>query len=314
MTKFIIRRLIQSFFLLLAVTVVSFTLQRLAPGGPEQFVEDPRLPANYREQQRRDLGLDRPLYVQYAKWLANMAQGDFGRSFTDKRPVIDKISERLPATMLLQVSSIAVGLLGIPFGIWAALRRGGIFDNVLRAFTVVMNSIPNWWLGLMILLISVRTVNWFPLGGMYSPTDRSLLDRLHHLILPAVVLGTDGWLTYSRFMRSEMLDVLGQDYVRTARAKGLPERIVLVKHAFRNALIVLVTIFGGLFAALVSGSLLVENVFSWPGIGRLAYESALQRDYPVLMALVVIGSSLIVLGNLVADILYGFVDPRIRYT
>lgn len=313
MTAFIIRRLIQSFFLLLGVTVMTFTLQRLAPGGPEQFTEDPRLPVNYREQQRRDLGLDHPLPVQYGKWLLNVAQGDFGRSFTDKRPVIDKIRERLPATLLLNAAGLVVGLLGVPFGIWAALRRGGVFDNFLRIFSVVVNALPNWWIGLMILLISARTVNWFPLGGMYSIDDRSLLDRLHHLLLPALVLGTDGWILYSRFMRSEMLDVIGQDYVRTARAKGLPERAVMIRHAFRNALIVLVTLFGGLFALLLSGSLLVENVFSWPGIGRLAFESALQRDYPVLMALVVIGSSLIIVGNLVADVLYGFVDPRIRY-
>ena len=314
MTRFIIRRLIQSIFLLIAVTVVSFTLQRLAPGGPEQFTEDPRLPLDYREQQRRALGLDQPLPVQYGKWLVNVARGDFGRSFTDKRPVIDKIKERVGATMLLQGAGLLVGLLGVPFGIWAALRRGGLFDNVLRIVSVVMNSIPNWWLGLMILLISVRTVNWFPLGGMYSIEDRSLIDRLHHLILPALVLGTDGWITFSRFIRSEMLDVIGQDYIRTARAKGLQERAVLVRHAFRNALIVLVTLFGGLFALLLSGTVLVENVFSWPGIGRLAFESALQRDYPVLMALVMIGSSLIIVGNLIADVLYGVVDPRIRYS
>lgn len=313
MTAFIIRRAIQSVFLLVGVTVVSFTLQRLAPGGPEQFTEDPRLPPNYREQQRKDLGLDQPLPVQYAKWFVNIVQGDFGRSFTDKRPVIDKIQERLGPTLLLSGSGLLIGLLGIPLGVYAALRRGGWFDNVLRFVTVLGNSTPNWFLGLIILMISVRTVDWFPLGGMYSVNDRSLLDRLHHLLLPAVVIGTDGWLTYSRFMRSEMLDVIGQDYIRTARAKGLTSNTVLYRHALRNALIVCVTLLGSVLALLLSSSVLVENIFSWPGLGRLGFESTLQRDYPVLMALVVIGSALVIVGNLIADVLYGIVDPRIRY-
>lgn len=312
MTQFIVRRALQSVLLLIGISIASFALQRLTPGGPAQFVEDPRLPPDYREQARRDLGLDRPLPVQYAKWLSSLARGDFGRSFTDKRPVLEKIRERVPATLLLNAASLLIGFLGIPIGIFLALHRGSAFDHFWRLFTVLGNSVPNWWLGLMLLLISVKTVDWFPLGGMYTPGNGSLLDRLHHLILPAVVLGTDGWLTYSRYMRSELLDVISQDYIRTARAKGLAERQVLIRHALRNALIVIVTTLGGLLAALLSGSLLVEYVFSWPGLGRLAWESALQRDYPVLMGLVVIGSSLIILGYFLADLAYGLVDPRIR--
>lgn len=313
MTTFIIRRAMQSVMLLLGVTVLAFVLQRITPGGPEEFQLDPRLPADYAEQHRRDLGLDQPVPVQYAKWLANIVQGDFGRSFTDKRPVTDKILDRLPNTLLLSGAALLIGFLGIPLGVVAALRRGGVFDNVWRFVTVAGNAMPNWWLGLMLLVLSVNTVNWFPLAGTQTPGDGSILDRLHHLALPAFVLGTDGLLINSRFMRSEFLDVISQDYIRTARAKGLSERTVLYGHALRNALIVLITILGGVLVGLVTGAVLVENIFSWPGMGRLFFESALQRDYPVLMGITVLTAALIILGNFLADIAYGFVDPRIRY-
>jgi peptide/nickel transport system permease protein len=313
MTQYLIRRSLQSVLLLLGVTVMTFTHIRIAPGGPDAFAEDPRLSPEYRQQQREALGLDEPLPVQYLKWLRQLLQGDLGRSFTDRRPVLDKILERAPATMTLNIAALMVGLMGIPIGIFLALRRNSFFDHFWRIFTVFGNSVPNWWLALVILMISVKTVNWFPLHGTQSPGDGSILDRLHHLLLPAIILGTDGWLTYSRYMRSEMLDVISQDYIRTARAKGLAERVVLVRHALRNALIVIVTTLGGLFAALLSGSVLVENVFSWPGMGRLAIESVAQRDYAVSMGLIVIGSTLVVIGYLVADIAYGIVDPRIRF-
>jgi peptide/nickel transport system permease protein len=312
MAQFIVRRLIQAFFLVLAVTAMVFFVQRIAPGGPAQFNEDPRQSPDYAAQVRRDLGLDKPIPVQYAKWLWQLSHLNFGRSFTDKRPVMDKIMERVPATMLLSGTALLIGFLGIPLGVFAALKRGSPFDHFLRLFTVLGNAVPNWWLGLMILLISVKTVNWFPIAGTYTPGNGSILDRLHHLLLPAIVLGTDGWLGYSRLMRSEFLEVISQDYVRTARAKGLGERVVLIRHTLRNALIVMVTVLGGLFATLLSGSVLVENVFSWPGMGRLAFEAATQRDYPLLMGLVVIGSVLVIIGYLISDILYAYVDPRIR--
>jgi peptide/nickel transport system permease protein len=314
MAHFIVRRLIQSFVLLLGITVISFTLQRIAPGGPETFNEDPRLPPEYRDVQRRDFGLDQPIPVQYVKWLWQAAHLNFGRSFTDKRPVWDKISERIPNTMLLAGSSILIGFLGIPIGILAALRRNSMYDHTLRAATVVVNAVPQWWLGLVILILTVKTgFHVFPLGGMYTIGDGDPLDRLHHLILPATILALDNWILFSRFMRSEFLDVINQDYVRTARAKGLPRNAVLTRHALRNALIPVVTILGGSLAALLSIGVLVEYVFSWPGLGRLGWEAAGQRDYPVLMALTVIGASLVIFGNLLADIAYGFVDPRIKY-
>lgn len=313
MVQYIIRRLIQSFFLLLGITIVAFFLQRAAPGGPAGFVEDERLGRDYIEQQRREFGLDQPLPVQYGKWLINAAQGDFGRSFVSKRPVIDLIRERLPATLLLTGTGLIIGLLGIPIGMLVAMRRGGIFDNGWRIFTVLGNSVPHWWLGLMILIFSNRTVRWFPLGGLYHTSAPTLLERAHHLFLPAVLTGLTGWLVLSRYMRSEFLDVVNQDYVRTARAKGLKESVVVTRHALRNALIPVITILGGSLAGLLSAGVLIEYTFSWPGLGRLSYESALARDYPVLMALVVITAALVILGNLLADIAYGFVDPRVKY-
>ena len=313
MLRYVIRRLIQSVFLLLGITIIAFTLQRLAPGGPASFAEDPRLGKEYGEQMRRELGLDKSLPEQYIRWLGKAVRLDFGRSFQDKRPVIDRIKERLPNTMLLSGISLLLGLLGVPLGALAALKRGKGFDQGLRVITVLGNSIPAWWLSLMILIISVKTVNWFPLGGTFTPGNGSFLDRVHHLILPATMLALNDWLNYSRFMRSEFLDVISQDYVRTARAKGLRERVVMARHAFRNALIPVITILGGSLASLFSVGVLIENVFSWPGIGRLAFQAATERDYPVLMAITVISASLVIIGTLLADIGYALVDPRVKY-
>jgi len=309
MTHFIIRRGIQSFFLLLGVTLLSFVILHVAPGGPAAFTENPRLPAGYAREQRHVLGLDQPIPIQYAKWLWQIAHFNFGRSFTDQRPAMAKILDRLPNTLELAGTALVLGLLGIPIGITAALRRGGIFDQTLRFTTVVGNAIPTWWLGLVILIVSVKTIDIFPLDGVGD----GFFDRVHHLLLPAVLLAIGSWLVYSRYMRSELLEVLGQDYVRTARAKGLAERTVILSHAVRNALIVIITLLGSELAGLLSVGVIMESVFSWPGTGRLLWESALARDYPVLMAEVVLGCFLVIFGNFLADIAYGFVDPRIKY-
>src|SRR5579875_3146487 len=291
MTHFIIRRIIQSIVLLLVVSMIAFFLQQVTPGGPAAFTENPRLPASYAQAERHLLGLDQPIPVQYGKWLWQVLHFNFGRSFTDQRPVIDKIAERVPNTFELAGTALVLGLLGIPLGIVAALRRGGVYDHSLRFLTVLGNAVPIWWLGLIILVISVNTINIFPLAG----TGDGFVGRLQHLALPAVLLATGDWLVYSRYMRSELLEVLGQDYVRTARAKGLPERTVILRHAVRNALIVIITLLGGELAGLLSIGVIIETVFSWPGLGRLGYESALSRDYPTLMALFVIGASLVIL-------------------
>ncbi len=313
MTRFLIRRLIQSAFILLGVSVLNFALMRAAPGGLVSLYGDPRISPSTIQRLEEQFGLHDPIPVQYLKWLGNAVRLNFGVSLIDQRPVVEKIGERLPATIQLSLAAMVLGLLGIPLGAYAALHRGGLGDNVIRLFTVFGNAVPHWWLGLMILVISANTVRLFPLGGMYTQGDGSLVDRLWHLALPAMIAAMGGWIGYSRYMRSEMLEVLGQDFVRTARAKGLPERLVLLRHVLRNALIPVVTIMGGTLAALVSGSVLFESTFSWPGIGRMAVQAAFQRDYPVLMALNMLGAVLVILGNLLADLAYGWVDPRVRY-
>jgi peptide/nickel transport system permease protein len=313
MARFVVRRVIQSLFLLLGISVLSYGMMRAAPGGPDTFYDDPRIPPSTRERLREEFGLNEPIPIQYGKWFWNALHLNFGYSFIDRRPVVDKIAERLPATLQLSFASLLLGLLGIPMGVYAARHRGQWGDNVLRVFTVVGNAVPHWWLGLIILVISANTVRIFPLGGMFTTGDGSLPDRLWHLILPASIGAMTGWIVFSRFLRSEVLEVLGQDFVRTARAKGVQERLVMTRHVLRNALIPVVTILGGSLAGLVSGAVLFESTFSWPGIGRMAVAAAFQRDYPVLMALTMMGSTLVILGNLLADIAYGWVDPRVRY-
>jgi peptide/nickel transport system permease protein len=315
MTRYLVRRTIHSVFLLLGVTIFSFVLMRLAPGGPSQFVggeDNPRISAEYRRQIREAFGLDEPLPVQYGKWLWNVLHLDFGRSYIDQRPVIEKIGERIPASFQLAFASFLLGLLGIPLGIYAATHRGQGGDQFVRVFTVVGNSVPHWWLGLILLVISASTIQIFPLGGQYTIGNDTLLDRLWHLALPATIGALGGWITYSRFVRAELLDVLGQDFVRTANAKGLSARLVMTRHALRNALFPLATMFGGILSLILSGSLLFEITFSWPGLGRLTVEAAYQRDYPLLMAGAVLGSFLVIAGNLLSDLTYAWVDPRVR--
>jgi peptide/nickel transport system permease protein len=317
MTRYVVRRLIQSVFLLLGVTILSYGIMRIAPGGPAQFVgggDNPRISPEYRRQLEEAYGLNDPIPLQYAKWLWSVLHLDFGRSLIDQRPVIEKMGERVPASFQLALASFLLGLLGIPLGVYAATRRGRGVDQAVRIFTVVGNSVPHWWLGLMILIVSASTIRIFPLGGQYTIGNDNLLDRLWHLALPATIGAMGGWITYSRFVRAELLEALGQDFVRTAHAKGLPARVVLWRHALRNALMPLATMFGGILTLILSGSLLFEITFSWPGLGRLTVDAAYQRDYPLLMAATVLGSCLVILGNLLSDISYAWVDPRVRYS
>jgi peptide/nickel transport system permease protein len=313
LTRYVVRRSIHSVLLLLLISILAFSIMRLAPGGPAQFLEDPRIGAEYREALIESFGLRDPVPVQYLKWLRNVLRLDFGYSFIDRRPVIEKIFERVPASFQLSLASFLLGLIGIPLGVFAALQRGRWPDQLIRVFTVFGNAVPHWWLGLMLLVFFASTWRIFPLGGMYTIGDGSLPDRLWHLALPALIGSLGGWIGFSRFIRSEMLDVLGQDYVRTAQAKGLGARLILFRHALRNGLIPIATMMGGIFTLLLSGSVLFETTFSWPGLGRMMVDAAYQRDYPVLMAMTVMSSALVLVGNLLADVAYGWLDPRVRY-
>jgi len=313
LTRYVVRRLIQAAFLMLLITVLNFVIMRLAPGGPAQFAEDPRIGREYAAIMTEAYGLDDPIVVQYGKWLRNVARLDFGYSFIDRRPVLEKIIERIPASFQLSVGAFVLGLLGIPLGVFAALHRGRWADQLVRLFTVLGNAVPHWWLGLMVLVLSATYLRIFPLGGMYTEGDGSLLDRLWHLALPSLIGALGGWITYSRYVRSEMLEVLGQDFVRTAHAKGLEQQTILYGHALRNALIPLMTMLGPTIVGLLSSSVLFEVTFSWPGLGRMAVDAAFQRDFPVLMGLSTIFSFLGIMANLLSDVAYGWVDPRVRY-
>lgn len=344
MTRYIFRRGLQSLGLLWVTTLLSFTLQQMAPGGPLAFFErNPRVSAAVVERLKRQYGLDRPLIFQYVAWLAgeDWASGfgdrtrwqsgrcitqpdqcsrgiirlDFGRSFNFKGQSVRKVIQaRIPATFQLGGLSFLLSILiGIPLGIIAALRRGAWPDHLIRIFTVVLNCVPEWWIGLLLLIILGGYLGLVPLGQMCTVGDCSFLDRLRHLILPTLVGATGGWIGFSRIIRYEMLDVMHQDYIRTAHAKGLPQSTVILRHVLRNTLIPVITGLGAIFLLLVSGSVLFELVFAWPGMGRLTYEAIVSRDYPLLMGLFVISSVLSIVGLLMVDILYGVVDPRVRY-
>jgi peptide/nickel transport system permease protein len=339
MTRYIIRRGIQSIFLAWLATLIGFTVYQMAPGGPLQFLDDdPKATAADANRLARLYGIDRPVLVQYVAWLAGedwlpedwqsghcqndpnrcgwgILRLDFGKSFFFKgQSSIDLIVERMPATFLLAASSLLISVVvGVPLGIISALKRGRMPDHVIRVTTVFINTVPEWWIGLLLLIFLGAYLGLVPLGGMETIGDGSLLDRLHHLILPATVSAISGWIGFSRILRFEMLDVLNRDYVRTARAKGLRERTVMLRHVLRNAMMPFVTGLGGILLLALSGSILFETVFSWPGMGRLAITAINARDYPLMMALFVISSFLGILGILMVDILYSFVDPRVKY-
>jgi len=309
-TRFVVRRLIQSAVLVYAVMTLSFFLIHLTPGGPETaLMQNPRASAETVRRMREKFGLDDPLPVRYGKWMLSALELDFGRSYAYSLPVTDVIASRVWPTFQLSALSYAIGLIGVPLGVYAASKRGQVGDNVVRLVTVLGTSVPTWWLGLTIIVILSSAVGWFPNGQ----GNGTLLDWLRHIIVPAFLLGLGGLIGYTRFVRSEVLEVLGQDYVRTARAKGLAEPEVQRRHVLRTALIPVITILGGLLPSLLSGAIIMEGIFNWPGMGRLFLEAALSRDYPLLLGMLLLGTVLTIFGSLLADIGYGLVDPRVRY-
>jgi peptide/nickel transport system permease protein len=314
--------------LLLFVSVAVYGLLHLSPGGPTAMYlrRGAGMSGEDLARLEESLGLNDPFYVQYWRWLENVLHGDFGMAVTSSRTVSAEIMDRLPNTVVLMGSAWAVTLLlAIPIGIFAALRQYSKFDHLVAAFTFVGVSIPTFWLGLILLLIFYMTLDnpfsgkpLLPSGGMRTIGENlqgwaMVKDRLLHLILPVTMLAM-GWIAwYSRFLRASMLEVIHLDYVRTARAKGLRERAVVLRHAFRNAAVPLVTLMALDLPFLFTGALFTEVIFSWPGMGRLFYQAAERRDYGLLMAIIMITSALIVLANLIADLVYAWLDPRIKY-
>lgn len=315
MKTYVLRRLLGAIPLLLAISAICFGLMHAAPGGPlARMMENPRVRPEDIEAMRKNLGLDKPVPVQYAMWIGRSVRGDFGDSYVTGQPVMAMIRERLPATLELMLTAFTFSLiLGIGIGVVTGLRRATRVDYAATLLAFVGISLPVFWLGLMAQVVFGLWLDWLPVTGRMTTGDGSFLDRLHHLVLPVLVLSLLYVSSWSRYMRGTLIEVLSQDYIRTARAKGLSGRAVVFKHAVRNALIPVVTVMCLQIPGLFTGAIITEAIFAWPGMGRLFYDGIQKGDYPRLMAILMISSALIVLFNLVADILYGILDPRISY-
>lgn len=321
MVNYIIKRLLGVIPILLGITVISFLMMHLAPGKPTDLATDlnPKVSFEVRERLTKLYGLDKPFHTQYINWLSRVSRLDFGRSFVDDRPVAKKIAERLPITITINILSLILILsVAIPLGIAAAVKQDSAFDRFTTVFVFIGFSMPTFWLALILMSFFGITLQWLPVAGIASLDFENfslagkIADFVRHLILPVFISGFVGLAGISRYMRTGMLEVLHQDYIRTARAKGLSERAVIYKHALKNALLPITTILGLSIPGLIGGSVIFESIFAIPGMGKLFYDSVMARDYPVIMGILVIGAVLTLAGNLLADIVYSYVDPRIR--
>jgi len=323
MIAYLAKRILMMIPLLIGITLITFTVVHLAPGEPVdmQIAMNPKVTAEARERLRKFYGLDQPLHVQYGVWVKKLAMLDFGRSFaSDNRPVIDKIKERIPITLSLNIISLIIEFgIAIPIGILAAVRRDTFFDKGMTVFVFLGFAVPTFWLALLMIYLFGVKLGWLPVSGLHSLGSDGFTpllwfwDMLKHLVLPVSVAAFGSLAALSRYMRSSMLEVIRQDYIVTARAKGLPERTVIFRHALRNALLPVVTMLGLSVPALIGGSVIFETIFSIPGMGQLFYQGVMMRDYPLVMGILVIGAGLTLIGNLLADVGYAFADPRIRH-
>ncbi len=316
MGAYVIRRLVGLIPVLLGITLVVFFLMQLLPGDVAQAMLGLTARPEDVERLRQALGLNEPIYIQYLKWLSHVLRGDFGISLQQRTEVLPFILERFKNTLILTVAATIISLLiGLPTGIISATRQYSIFDRVSMIIALFGNSMPAFWLGLMSILIFSLRLGWFPTGGMYPVVgDETFTELIRHLVLPAVTLGAASAAITARITRSSMLEVIRQDYVRTARAKGLNERAVLTGHTLKNALLPILTVISFQFGFLLGGAVLTETVFSWPGIGLALYNAISFRDYPIVQGGVLVVAVSFVIVNLVTDLLYSLIDPRIRYS
>lgn len=320
MIAYILKRFIYLVPLLIGITLISFFIIHLAPGKPGAMQDfNPKVSLEVRERLAHLYGLDKPLYIQYFDWVKRIVVFDFGRSFVDDRKVQDKIFERLPITILIELLSlILILLVSIPIGVISAVRKDSIFDKVSTVIVFIGFAVPTFWLGLIMMLVFGVKLDLLPVSGIVSlqfdefTLVEKIVDILKHLVMPVFILSFTSLAGMSRYMRGNMLEIIHQDYIRTARAKGLSERLVIYKHALKNALLPVVTILGLSIPGLIGGSVITETIFAIPGMGRLFFDSVMSRDYPTVMGLLVIGAVLTLLGNFIADISYSYVDPRIR--
>lgn len=315
MRNYLARRMLQAIPVLLGISLLLFLIMHALPGGPmAMYLNNPNITPEQIARMKHAYGLDRPFHVQYVSWLLDLVQGNLGKSFADGRPVLDRILERFPATLELMGASYFVALvLAIPLGVLASLRQYSLADILTTVLAYLGISMPTFWFGIVLIMVFSSWLHWFPSGGRITQGAGGPLDVLSHLVLPTTVLALYSVATWSRYVRSSMLEVLRSDYVRTARAKGLSERIVIYKHALRNALVPVVTVLALDAGYLFSGALITETIFAWPGMGRLFWDSVLKRDYPLLMGILMIASILVVALNLLADLIYVLLDPRIQY-
>lgn len=305
MGLYLLRRVIHSIFVLWGAVTVVFIVVRLVPGDPAQMMLGAQASAEDVAALRQRMGLDRPVPVQYVSFLLNVSRLELGTSLTLDQPAVGAVASRLPATALLAVSAMTIALaLSLPLGTLAALRRGSALDRVVSGLSLIGQAVPSFWIGIMFILIFARVLQWLPSSG---------IGGWKHLLLPAVTLALPLVGVLTRLMRSGLLEVLGTDFIRTAHAKGLTNRSVVTRHAFRNALIPVITVAGLQFGSLLAGAVIVETVFAWPGAGRLLIDSITRRDYPVVQASVLFITTGFILVNLIIDLSYGFLDPRIRF-
>ncbi|HQA04525.1 MAG TPA: ABC transporter permease [Thermodesulfovibrio thiophilus] len=321
MLFYLLKRLALMIPILFGITLICFVVINLAPGSPATFQEElsPKASPEAMESLKKLYGLDKPIHERYLNWLRMVVTLDLGKSFVDGRAVKEKIKERLPITIILNLLSLLLILVvAIPIGIYSAFKSGKLFDRLLTVFVFTGFSVPTFWLALLAMIVFGIKFGLLPISGIQSigaetmPFYERILDWIKHLILPVTIMSFAGLAGMSRYTRSSMLEVLRQDYIRTARAKGLPERVVIIRHALRNALLPVVTLLGLAVPGLIGGSVIFESIFSIPGMGQLFYSSAMARDYPTIMGILVIGALLTLIGNLLADIAYFIVDPRIR--
>ncbi len=310
MGVYIVRRLLQTIPVILGVTALVYFIL-FQTGDPTFLMVSTDASREEVERIRRELGFDQPWYIQYLQFLGRAVRGDFGVSLRQGQPVFNIILERYPATLELTFAAMFIALvLALPLGVISATRRNSVFDNLAMAFALVGQSTPVFFLGIILLFVFGGLLGWFPIGGRGRG---ELGDELRHLILPAITLGTFSVARNARLVRSTLLEVLGQDYIRTARAKGLAERVVIWQHALKNALIPVVTLVGLEFGTLLGGAVITETVFAWPGVGSLVIRAIGQKDFPVVVGTVTVLSISFVLINLIVDLLYGYLDPRVRY-
>ena len=319
MKRYLIKRLIESIPLLLGITLISFFLMHLAPGDPTAMLIDPKVKPEDLMRIKENLGLNKPIIIQYFIWLKNILGGNLGYSFITSKPVLGSILEFLPATILLMLSSLILTLIiTIPLGVISAVNKGKIIDNIVTVFSFIGMSIPTFWLALVIMLLFSMKLGWFPSSGISDSylygnnIFLKVMDVIRHMFLPLLTMTITSLAGLTRYQRASMLEVIKQDYIIAARARGLSERVVIFKHALKNAILSTITILGLSLPGIFGGAFIIEYIFAWPGMGRFGVQAIFSRDYPVIMGIILFSSALIIIGNLLADIAYFWADPRIR--